>query len=211
MLFRSSSLAIFPFLLLACSAAPDDAASTESADTAAIQAHTVKKLGPTFARPVQGLATEADARALVSKLEADARETAQEDCAATLGLPLGAVQTKLVGLAHTIAQEIPGDGRWGIAAQSQQTYCSAASLDDAVLVTFDGALHASGTLRAGGTMLLDPGLETVIGDVSDFGQVAATKPHLQARFDGGGFASTTAARLSIKLIAKQTLMFTTAR
>ncbi|HEY8077971.1 MAG TPA: hypothetical protein VIF62_27785 [Labilithrix sp.] len=197
MISRASLLSLLSTtFLFACSGAPDDvpAASDESASTAqaVIHAHTVKKLGPTFARPVQGLDTEADARALVSKLEDDARETAQEDCAATLALPLGAVQTRLVGLAPQIAQD-PGDGRWGVAAQSQQTYCSSASLEDAVLVTFDGQLRVADatTLRAGGKMLLDAGLDRVIGDVSDLGHVAATKPHLMARFDGGAFAEVS--------------------
>jgi hypothetical protein len=81
-----------------------------------------------------------------------------------------------------------GDGRFIVTAQTQQTYCSTTSLDSAVLVAFDGnALHASGPLHAGSTMLLDPNLTVVAQHATDFGHTVATRPHLMARFDGGAF------------------------
>src|SRR5579864_4969458 len=87
----------------ACGGAPDAAASAsaeaESASTgaaSAVRGHAVSKLGPVFGRPVQGVATAAEAHALQSKVEDDARFQASAQCAATLALPLGAVSTKLV-------------------------------------------------------------------------------------------------------------------
>src|SRR5438046_162021 len=109
----------------ACSATPpDDATSAESAATSAssIHGHTVKRLGAVFARPVQGIATEAEARALRAKLEADARKSALEQCAATLALPPRAVSTKLVGLASTVTENA-SDGRFVVTASTRETYC----------------------------------------------------------------------------------------
>ena len=137
-----------------CAAAPaDDATSADSAESAAtsastIHGHTVKKLGAVFARPVQGIATEAQAHALEAKVRDDARQSAFEQCAATLALPLNAVSTKLVGLASNVTKDA-SDGRFVVTASSAQTYCSSASLDDAVLATFDDRLHGAATLRAG--------------------------------------------------------------
>ncbi len=204
---RSTSTTVFSvgiavgiaFSAVGCAAAATDDAqsagsadSAESADTSAamVHGHAVKKLGAVFARPVQGIATEAAAHALEAKLRDDARENAFEQCAATLALPIGAVSTKLVGLASNVTKDA-SDGRFVVTASTVETYCSSASLDDAVLATFDGKLHGAGTLRAGGKILLDPGLDRVVGDVSELGHVVATRAHVVVRFDGGSFREVT--------------------
>jgi hypothetical protein len=174
----------------ACAApvASNDAPSAESAATSAstIHTHAVKTLGPVFARPVQGIATEAAARALEGQVKDDARQLAFDQCAATLGLPVEAVSTRLVGLVSNVLRDA-SDGRFTVTAQTGQTYCASASLDQAVLVTFDGDLHTEAPLRTAGQVLLDPGLAHVVDDAGQLGKICATRPHLMARFNDGAF------------------------
>lgn len=198
MLSRSKSLtltlAALAFASAACSAGAGDDATDSAASgvdtTASVRGVTVAKLGQVFGRPVDGVATETAAHALEAKVRDDARRAASELCASTLGLPVGAVSTKLVGVRSSVSRDA-SDGRFVVAASAQQAYCASASLDDAVLVTWDGQLHADATLRAGAPILLDPGLDRVAADVAvevrPSVRMTATTPHLLVRFDGGAF------------------------